>query len=102
MAFVFSKDGTMVYTGSINNIEEHLADNPPAHAIIHEYNRIGFGKSWRLFGGDNAGLRLVKVSTKRSPYWLPDGYKHANRARWVLYDADARRIVASWRYLPSC
>lgn len=105
MAFIFTKKGTVLLTGSLGRIKEHTKYWEPAHGIIHEYHINAIKKSWDLFGRchlrlDNSGQLSARRGWQR--YWLNTHVKSwGNHTYWILYDVGEKRVYGHWRRLPS-
>ena len=103
MAFVFTKHGTKVITGSMDRIEAHAAKWGVCHAIVHNYIKAGISKSWVVLG--SGSLKLTHVSgpnLRMQPVWLRGILKDTKgRACYVLHEKYNDIVYGIWRKMPS-
>jgi len=107
MAFVFTKNGTVVVTGSLQRIQSHCESWDPAHAIVHTYLIDQIEKQWIVVG--HSFLCLVYTKNVKTmghadsrKKWLKPLIHDLRHNYWLLCDMLGQKILAKWRILPSC
>ena len=107
MAYLFTAGGTKIVAGSMDRITYETRVIPICHGMVHYYQRVGMEKQWLLFGGRvnmefPARFRLEHIKSGPGgwvPHWF---HKKPKRAVWAIYNVPERKVVGTWRRLPSC
>ena len=92
MAFLFTRKGVAVYTGSFNRIVAGCSGLEPCHGIVHTYAHDMIRKTWHMFGKGGYTLRYESTAEPFS--------KRPGRRHYILNKNGVK--IAKFRKLPSC
>jgi hypothetical protein len=108
LAFLFTKTGTELYTGTFELIRSKLLKHSICHGIVHYYRgKAIFAKRWCVFGenaGSNRGeIALSQLPRKiRTPNFNPFDFSRLSRRYIDLFNTQMVEIMMFFKHIVEC